>query len=521
MFGLSIAAAVAALLNFYFFVFPAVRYYYDSKGLRRYRNFAPFAGLSDLPYCYLSASGLRSASLHELHKEHPVLRIGPNALSFGRSSAIKDIYGFASTCLKDKNYDILAGSHKHLIDVVDKHDHSRKRKLMSAAFAIRNLESWEYKVADVTQRLLNVLDSKCTEPLADSQTVHLSDLTVDFNQIINLWTIEAINNIALSSCMGLIEQGTDEVTAERMDGTTYKARYRQAQNQTSLAQAAFVWSYSSYPYLERLSKLLPKWRQIWREAEPWNDVVYHQAMERLRRHQAGEHLDDFFSCLMIDKAGNPSNLELGEIVSEISIIINAGADTTAIALSQILVLLIKHPECLGKLRSEIDNALDPEDAVAPYDKVRDLPYLRACLDEGLRLLPPTSAGLARRTPKEGAQILGQWIPGDTSVSMTIYSAHRDEAIFIEPDTFKPERWLDINERKRMEPYFIPFTTGARGCIGRNISYLEQYVVLASLVHRYDFSLPSPTWALERHEAFNILVGEIPIKIWRRVKSGEA
>lgn len=185
------------------------------------------------------------------------------------------------------------------------------------------------------------------------------------------------------------------------------------------------------------------------------------------------------------------------------------------------MLLIKHPECLHKLRAEIDNALDPEDTVPPYDKVRDLPYLRACLDEGLRLLPPTSAGLARRTPKEGAQILGQWIPGDTSVSMTIYSAHRDEAIFLEPDTFKPERWLDVNERKKMEPYFIPFTTGARGCIGRNISYLEQYVVLASLVHRYDFSLPSPTWALERHEAFNILVGEIPMKIWRRAMPGEA
>jgi len=73
----------------------------------------------------------------------------------------------------------------------------------------------------------------------------------------------------------------------------------------------------------------------------------------------------------------------------------------------------------------------------------------------------------------------------------------------------------------MEPYFIPFSTGARGGIGRNISYLEQIVVVASLVHRYKFALPSPSWKLQRHEAFNILVGELPMKIWRREQQLEA
>lgn len=67
----------------------------------------------------------------------------------------------------------------------------------------------------------------------------------------------------------------------------------------------------------------------------------------------------------------------------------------------------------------------------------------------------------------------------------------------------------------MEPYFIPFSKGGRGCIGRNISYLEQTIVLASLVHRYEFALPSPEWKLQRFEAFNLLMGDMPIKVWRR------
>jgi len=522
MFGLLFAAVAGFALSVYFVVLPVFNHFLDPKGLRKYPSFATFAGFSDLPYCWLSARGFRSRDLCELHKEEPILRIGPNALSFGSTAAIKDIYGHTTKCIKDKNYEILSGSHTHLIDAIDKQDHSRKRKLMSAAFAIKNLERWEFKVADVTKRLLAVLDEKCTSPmLSSSKSPEFADLTVDFNQIINLWTIEAINSIALSSKLGLIEQGTDEVTAERIDGTVYRARYRQSQNQTSRAQAAFVWAYDHYEWLAWLSKFLPYWRRVWKEAKPWNDVIYHQAMERLRKYQNGNQLDDFFSCLMTGKSGSPNNLEWGEIVSEISIIINAGADTTAIALSNIIELLIRHPKHLQRLRAEIDETLEVEEAVAPYDSVKDLPFLRACIDEGLRLNPPTSAGLPRRTPPEGAHILGEWIPGGTSVSMTIYSAHQDPIIFPNPEEFQPQRWLGSENRKRMEPYYIPFSTGARGCIGRNISYLEQIVVVASLVHRYDFALPSPSWRLQRHEAFNILVGELPMKIWRREQRSEA
>lgn len=516
MLGFTVLTAAGIVFAAYFFILPVIYYFYDSKGLRKYPNYSLLSGVTDLSHCYLSACGFRSKALYEAHKRAPILRIGPNSLSFGNVQTIKDIYGHNTKCLKDLNYVILGGTHTHLIDVVDKSDHARKRKTMSAAFAIRNLERWEHKVADMTGRLLKAFDARCTSPLPSEQAIpDAAELTVDFNKWINLFTIDAINNIALSSSLGLLEQGSDIVTAQKPDGTLYKARYRNAQNQLAYAQATFVWDYSHYHWLAWLSQLVPKWRKAWKEAEHWNDVVLHQAAERLKRYQAGEKLDDFFSSLMEDKSGNPNNLEWGEIVSEINVIINAGADTTAIALTQIMELLIRHPVHLRTLRQEIDSILDKDEAVAPYDKVKDLPFLRACLDEGLRLIPPTSAGLPRRTPPEGARVLNEWIAGDTSVSMTIYAAHRDPHVFANPEEFQPDRWLDLKERKQMEPFFIPFSTGARGCIGRNIFCLEQAVVLASLVHRYDFALPSPDWKLQRHEAFNILVGEMPVKIWRR------
>lgn len=77
--------------------------------------------------------------------------------------------------------------------------------------------------------------------------------------------------------------------------------------------------------------------------------------------------------------------------------------------------------------------------MAPYDKVKHLPYLRACLDESLRILLPVSFGLPRRTSPEGTNILRNFIAGDKSVSMSAYVVHHDESIFTDHETYRPER----------------------------------------------------------------------------------
>ena len=104
------------------------------------------------------------------------------------------------------------------------------------------------------------------------------------------------------------------------------------------------------------------------------------------------------------------------------------------------------------------------------------------------MYPPSTFGLPRRTPPEGAPILGDFVPGETSVSISAYVAHRDPKVFSEPEEYRPERWLG-DDAKDLQAAFISFSTGARGCIGRNISYLEQTVLLASVVHRFEFALP--------------------------------
>jgi cytochrome P450 len=477
------------------------------------------SGISHIPFMVLAHGGARSTHLSKLHQKYPVIRTGPNSLSYGDVRAIKDIYGHNTPCTKDSSYVVSSGSHYHLADVIDKHDHARKRKLLSSAYAIKNLEGWEHKVADKTVRLIKHLDTCCTAPLAPGENVKEEDLTVDYRKWTNFFTLDAIADIGLSEKLGFLDRGHDRVTGRRLDGTTYECDLRDCLYQNARKQSLLIWPYAWYPLLSKVSNIIPFYGRMGKFAQDWDGIPVELAHRRLQRYRAGEKLDDFFQALMEDKNGNPNNLEWGEIVAEMSIMMNAGSATTAIAMTNVLYQLLKNPEMMQKVVEELDAALedeeeDEEDVVVSHDKVKHLPYMRACLDESLRLFPPTPHGLPRETPRDGINILGDYIPGGVSVAVSAFVAHRQEGPFPQADKYIPERWLG-EEGKALQPYFLAFSAGARGCIGRNISYLEQIVVLASVLRRYGFALAKPDWQLERLETMNWLVGDMPVKVWRR------
>jgi cytochrome P450 len=538
MLGLLFAVSTATAVFLYFIIYPIIEYYRDPKGisslppalpsiplplhppltlpgLRRFPPLTPLSGLSNIPFILLAHTGSRTPYVSSLHKAHPIIRIGPNTLSFGHPSAIKDIYGHNTKLCKDGQYEVTAGTHYNLADVLSKPEHARKRKVLSSAYALKNLETWEHKVSDKTARLIKAFDERCTAPLQKGTTTpDPRDLNVDYRAWTNFFTLDAIADIGLSERLGFLDQGNDRVVGERMDGSTFECNYRECLYETAHQQALLVWSYDWYPVLKKLCNIFPYYRRMTALSINWDGIVLHRANKRLKRYRDGEKLDDFFQALMEDKNGEPNLLEWGEIVAEVSIMMNAGSATTAIAMANVLLQLLKNPRILGRVREEIDSVLDEDEVVAPYDKVKHLPYLRACLDESLRLFPPTPHGLGREVPPEGAVIMDEFIPGGTSVSMAAWIAHRDERVFPQADQFIPERWLGEKGRE-LQPYFLAFSAGARGCIGRNISYLEQAVLLASVLHRYEFALPWEGWDVERLETMNHLVGVMPVKVWRR------
>jgi cytochrome P450 len=72
--------------------------------------------------------------------------------------------------------------------------------------------------------------------------------------------------------------------------------------------------------------------------------------------------------------------------------------------------------------------------------------------------------------------------------MTIRDLHTNPTIYPEPAKFNPERWMDANDRKRLEVYHVPFSCGSRSCIGKDLAMVELYLAVANLFRRFDMNV---------------------------------
>jgi cytochrome P450 len=144
----------------------------------------------------------------------------------------------------------------------------------------------------------------------------------------------------------------------------------------------------------------------------------------------------------------------------------AGFETTASVLRLIFFHVFSNPEILGRLRAELASASIPADPNAvDLSALEKRPYLTAILMEGLRLSPAISARMQRIAPDRDL-VYGAWrIPAGTPVGMTAVLLHEDESLYQEPKRFNPERWMDLEARKKAEKTYAPFSRGTRVCLG--------------------------------------------------------
>jgi cytochrome P450 len=139
----------------------------------------------------------------------------------------------------------------------------------------------------------------------------------------------------------------------------------------------------------------------------------------------------------------------------------AGIDTTGDGLC-FLMWELSQPRSMHfqtRLQEELR-----ENSGVPPDKLR---FLEAVIMEGLRCFPPIPMSLPRYVPAGGRVIDGYFVPGGVVVSSQAYSVHLlNPDVFPNPERFDPTRWLDDEgdaERKRMQ---FAFSTGGRGCVGK-------------------------------------------------------
>ncbi|XP_045848583.1 cytochrome P450 3A12-like isoform X2 [Meles meles] len=210
-------------------------------------------------------------------------------------------------------------------------------------------------------------------------------------------------------------------------------------------------------------------------------------MKESRVKDEQKHRVDFLQ-LMIDSQNSKETdthtaLSDLELVAQSMTFLFAGYETTSTALSFLAYELATHPDVQQKLQEEIDVTF-PSKAPPTYDALVQMEYLDMVLNETLRLHP--IGGRLERVCKKDVEIGGVFIPKGTVVMVPVFTLHRDQDLWPEPEEFHPERFSKKN-KDSINPYtYLPFGTGPRNCIGMRFATTSMKLALVKVLQNFSF-----------------------------------
>jgi len=152
------------------------------------------------------------------------------------------------------------------------------------------------------------------------------------------------------------------------------------------------------------------------------------------------------------------------------------------------------PRCYRRATEEVRAAFSSADEIGFGAKLNSCVFLRACLNEALRITPPGGGPLWREVERGGTRVDGEFFPGGCEVAAAIYAMHRSAANWENAGSYMPERWLDTREMDKTEsretksatqPYF-PFGIGPRSCVGKPLAIAQVTLTFAHLLWEFDF-----------------------------------
>jgi cytochrome P450 len=344
------------------------------------------ASVSRIPYWNACLTGNQVRWVQRLHVRYgPVVRYGPNDLSYADGQAWKDIYGYEKGRQenpKDRRFFGPPRNGVYSMITADIDGHAKVRRILSAAFSERALKQQE----SLFQKYADLMVSKISQSVTRD-----SALPLDMVKMLNLTTFDLMSDLTFGESLGLLEKNEYTPWVELI----FK----------SIAVLPIVQIMEYYPLLKTIFKLL--------EPKSIADVRlshFQHSTERVdRRLREGSSKPDIWNLVI--SANGDRALTLQEMHANAEIFMIAGTETTATLLSGLIYFLLTDTKKMKTLTDEIRSAF-ASNASITWDGLTALEYMNACLEEALRMYPPVPSALPRITPEGGNVILGRWIaPG--------------------------------------------------------------------------------------------------------------
>jgi cytochrome P450 len=352
-----------------------------------------FCTISKFPAFYLAWTGKKVPFLELVHRQYgDIVRIDPDELSIIGADVWKDTHGRFSRSGNTKgplpkhwNKSVHSPNGVYNLFDVPEAEHARMRKLFNPAFSERALRKQQPIFQGYADQLISKLRS------------HL-DEEIDLVRMFNFTTFDIMSELAFGESLNMLQRNEYCPWVRVIfDFIKIDARMNALGHLVSPAQTLIRCLFG--PYIER------KKSEHFRFSE-----------ERVsRRLKVGSDKSDIWNLLLKPK-DQTERLRKGEIDSNAFALMIAGTETIATVLSGLTYLLLKNPEKRVRLTSEVRSAFQDTDQMT-LQGVKQLHYLSACIEETLRLYPPTPTGTARIIPHPGSTICGSFIPGGVSVSL--------------------------------------------------------------------------------------------------------
>jgi cytochrome P450 len=188
-----------------------------------------------------------------------------------------------------------------------------------------------------------------------------------------------------------------------------------------------------------------------------------------------------------------------DLLGEASILVVTGSDTTSVVLAGFFFYMTRNPRVLAKLTSEIRSSFSSVDEICWGTKLSSCQYLRACIDETMRLCPAGPTDFDREVLSD-MEVDGWFVPRGTHVGCSQWIIARNEDNYMDVNVFRPERFIvdektgvTAEDAARAQDSFFPFSTGPFNCVGKNLAILELTVAIARTLYRMDVrALPGDT-----------------------------
>lgn len=316
----------------------------------------------------------------------PIVRTAPNELSFIDPSASRDIYAARDGQPRFPKNPVWMGGliprGNSIVNASDE-DHARIRQVWSHNFTSAALKRQE--------PLLNHYVNKFMERLR----AHEDRARIDIVQWINFLTFDLTGDLAFGESFNCLEGGKFHPWIEVI--------FSHFKSATLLASIRF------YPSVfGALTYLLPA--SVLRKQQQHFQFAKEKLQRRLNLEQ---ERPDFLQCVVEHQHKSDDCLSEIEIERTAATMIVAGSETTGTCLAGILNHLLKHRDVLEELVHEIRTRYFSEEEIDQDSLVR-LPYLRAVMQEGLRIAPPVPTGMPRIVPPGGANVCGHWLSENVS-----------------------------------------------------------------------------------------------------------